>query len=104
MPADNLPNITVVGFFYIHYCRLLFRVSKGYCSKALVNVFVTVQAEKPHTRSGAICIPKHCSTKFNNSFLCKGVVEWSKLTSDIKNLEKQSLFVKKMKLHFINNY
>ena len=56
----------------------------------------------PTRRKNIPAIRKHQDTLFNRSFLCKSLVYYSALSSELRDLKNYILFKKKLKNHLIN--
>ena len=83
--------------------KLMHRINQGACSKTLINLY-NKQTEWYSFRISRIRIESHNSSRYNSSFLCKPVMEWSKLPTELRLIEKTKTFTKRLKLQYLNKY
>ena len=68
--------------------KLIYKVVKSEAPKPLINLY---EFNQNNSRNMGIIVKKHKSKKYNDSFLCKPVLEWNKLKQEYK--EKSVYFM-----------
>ena len=87
---------------YVDNVKLAHRVKNKSCPIAIQYLFHSHNLYNTRNRNTAI--PIHKSSKLNKSFLCRPLIEWSKLQADVKNQKNLKSFRKKVKKLLIDKY
>ena len=107
MPLFKEKGILIIDdLLYTENCKLVYRVINSVCSIALtrlINANTTIESEDQCTRS-QIRVPRHSSSRLNQSFLCKAVMDWSKLQSRFKDSKHYKVLSKKLKSELLKKY
>ena len=88
--------LTVYDQLWLENCKLIYRTTHIDCPVSISNLFESSNRQH-NTRSGSLNIAVHSSVKFNNSFLYKPIVSWSKLSTALKTVNNKRNFVKELK-------
>ena len=89
--------LTLADQLTLENCKLIFRINQDLCPKVIMNLFNLNTSNEHNTRSTSVRIHSHQWSKFNNSFLCKSIMEWSKISVDCKKSERKCIFTQKLK-------
>ena len=92
--------LTVVDLVKVSNCKLIHRILNGTCPKPISHFFRMNYG----TRSMNVVVPKHSLTKLNKSFLCKSVIDWCSVRTDIKKTTNTKQFSIKLKKDLLTNY
>ena len=106
MPLFKKESIlTLQGQALLDNCKLMYRINENTCPVSLLNMFkLGVNHQTMRTRSHSINLQVHKTAMYNNSFLCKAIMDWSKLCTELKLLENRCLFAKKLKTKLLMKY
>ena len=90
MPLFKSESIlTVNDQLTLENCKIMYKISEDDSPTPLVNLFKRiVNVDTPQTRSQSLSMYPHKSARYNNSFLCKAIMEWLKLSMEVKLLKK----------------
>lgn len=91
---ENILNLSDQVF--LDNCKFIYRVVNGRCAWPLSNFYISGN-NLYGTRSENVTITKHQSGLLNRSFLCKAVIVWRNISSDIKKSEHLRIFSRKAK-------
>ena len=86
--------------------KLIFRVMRGQCSKPLCNFFrdQPTHSMRYPTRNRSINVKKHSLSMVNKSFLCKAVMDWYSLDSNMKTCNTSKCLNKSEKTRILVTY
>ena len=87
----------------IENCKFVHRVNGESCPKSIVNLFEW-SGVKCKMWSRSLNISVHQSSKYNNSFLCRSVTDWSKVKAEYKLIDSNTSFAKRLKKDVLNTY
>ena len=82
----------------------MFRIENDLCPKPLVNLFQARDNANYSLWRSVSQIPCNQTTKFNNSFMCKSVIEWLRLPTQLKASRNIKQFTRKYKISVIDKY
>ena len=101
MPLFKARNVLVIqDQLTLENCKLIYRVESKNCPLPIVNLFEVGQY---NTRCN-INMRVHRSAKYNNSFLCKSILDWTKLEMNCRAIDKIKPFAKRIKADLIRKY
>ena len=111
-PVDDIyKELKIVRFsdmIRIELCKFGARISNNLLPDPIQEQMVKRGGKKTHqyeTRNKHIPnTQKHGTTRFNNSFMCRGITKYSKLTQELKSIKSMPLFVKKLRDIIISTY
>ena len=47
-------------------------------------------------------VQKHAELQFNKSFMCKSIIEYNKLSMNLKSISKSKPFIRQLKMNLLN--
>ena len=100
----KLNTLTINDMVSVENVKLMYRISNDMVSKPICNLFQTCLKGKHNTRNANILVPRHNLSSINKSFLCKAVIEWNNLTTEIKMSNHLVSFKKIVKKSLISKY
>ena len=89
----------------LELCKFVYKYKNGLLPVSVKNLLTCgSEIHCYNTRNRNVpTVNRHYSTIFNNIFLCKGNVEWTKLNKWIKNLKNIKLFVHNFKMSLLQD-
>ena len=104
MPLFKAQGILMVkDLLLVKNAKLLYKLNNNLCPSLISQLF-NMSTNSTRTWGHNLLIPKHCSTKVNKSFLCKSIIDWRSIKSDIKTVDNCKRLVKLLKRSVIDGY
>ena len=78
---------------FVENCKLMHKLVDKILPTPIINLF---EQNTGHyqTRSAHVAVVKHTSLMVNKSFLCKPIVQWQRVKSDLKNMTRTQSFAR----------
>ena len=95
--------LTIYDQLRIENAKIAHRLNYGNCPIPISSLFGKGKCNY-NTRSGTMVIRNHLSSKFNKSFLCKTISEWTKIVPALRMLENIKMFAMKLKSDLFGHY
>ena len=90
--------LTISDQMKLENSKLIYRVLNNLIATPIKRFFIKCNSEPNYnTRNANVVVPKHSLSVVNRSFLCRPVVDWRSIKTDIKNSTSIGMFKNKMK-------